>query len=379
MPIKFRCKYCQQLLGISVSRAGAVVDCPQCGRSLRVPELDGKVRKLPTVSAKAKSDAALISALSELSALGDGDVAVTHEAPVEPRRTVTPVISRQNQTAPLEPLPVDFVGPVDPVAIVSDGADSPSNFDFQDDPVAISDSLAVLAGWDESDSRGVVSDELLADMRAADQREQFASLGWLLLCLLMLAIGLGSGWWLAKSSGKLFGDSESPDVQNQHPVDAKVGAELELEGQGSVRGIVTYVDGSGKVLPDDGATIIALPVVRNGTLKFDGRTLRKEPADPDRKITEAALAVLGGFVVDADELGKFQVPVRLSTPYMVTAISRHQSRDSDVAVDSEVDGSLRAYFDSSNHLCGKLAAKAAVISDINDSNPVKFEFGTAGL
>ena len=41
MPIKFRCHHCCQMLGISHTRAGAIVDCPGCGRSLRVPQADG--------------------------------------------------------------------------------------------------------------------------------------------------------------------------------------------------------------------------------------------------------------------------------------------------------------------------------------------------
>jgi DNA-directed RNA polymerase subunit RPC12/RpoP len=38
-PIKFRCFQCQKLLGVSRSKAGAVVSCPKCGAGLLVPEL----------------------------------------------------------------------------------------------------------------------------------------------------------------------------------------------------------------------------------------------------------------------------------------------------------------------------------------------------
>jgi hypothetical protein len=37
-PIKFRCFRCSQLLGVSRSKAGAVVACPKCGVELIVPE-----------------------------------------------------------------------------------------------------------------------------------------------------------------------------------------------------------------------------------------------------------------------------------------------------------------------------------------------------
>lgn len=40
MPIQFRCSHCNQLLGIARRKAGAVVDCPTCGRRVIVPRPD---------------------------------------------------------------------------------------------------------------------------------------------------------------------------------------------------------------------------------------------------------------------------------------------------------------------------------------------------
>ncbi len=37
MPIRFRCVYCNKLLGIARRKAGAVVNCPQCAEKLIVP------------------------------------------------------------------------------------------------------------------------------------------------------------------------------------------------------------------------------------------------------------------------------------------------------------------------------------------------------
>ena len=37
MPIRFRCVYCDKLLGIAKRKAGAVVNCPQCHQPLIVP------------------------------------------------------------------------------------------------------------------------------------------------------------------------------------------------------------------------------------------------------------------------------------------------------------------------------------------------------
>jgi hypothetical protein len=37
MPIRFRCPYCDQLLGIARRKSGAVVDCPRCRGRVGVP------------------------------------------------------------------------------------------------------------------------------------------------------------------------------------------------------------------------------------------------------------------------------------------------------------------------------------------------------
>lgn len=37
MPIRFRCVYCDKLLGIARRKAGSVVNCPQCNEKLIVP------------------------------------------------------------------------------------------------------------------------------------------------------------------------------------------------------------------------------------------------------------------------------------------------------------------------------------------------------
>lgn len=40
MPIRFRCAYCNQLMGIARRKAGTVVSCPQCNGQVVVPTPD---------------------------------------------------------------------------------------------------------------------------------------------------------------------------------------------------------------------------------------------------------------------------------------------------------------------------------------------------
>ena len=68
MPIKFRCQHCRQFLGISRSKAGEVFDCPTCGWTLRVPDLDGTIRPLPDGGLD-MGDSKLAEALDELASI----------------------------------------------------------------------------------------------------------------------------------------------------------------------------------------------------------------------------------------------------------------------------------------------------------------------
>ncbi|WP_145179529.1 hypothetical protein [Gimesia aquarii] len=69
MPIKFRCQHCDQLMGISRSKAGEIVDCPTCGLSVRVPGLDGQIAPIPQPKLNLK-DSELSNALDELASIG---------------------------------------------------------------------------------------------------------------------------------------------------------------------------------------------------------------------------------------------------------------------------------------------------------------------
>jgi phage FluMu protein Com len=42
MPIRFRCRYCNQLMGISRRKAGEKVHCPTCHAEVLVPPPDGE-------------------------------------------------------------------------------------------------------------------------------------------------------------------------------------------------------------------------------------------------------------------------------------------------------------------------------------------------
>jgi len=100
MPIRFRCVYCDKLLGIARRKAGAVVNCPQCGQPLIVPTPEPE----PEATAAASKPAAPPSGPGKLFEQDDFDVLLegdaTFRSPDPP-----PVPKRAKTPPPVKPLP----------------------------------------------------------------------------------------------------------------------------------------------------------------------------------------------------------------------------------------------------------------------------------
>src|SRR3954464_1402489 len=65
VPIKFRCFQCNQLLGVSRSKAGSVVSCPKCATELIIPAPDdGSAAEAPPPP-PAETPPAFLAAIAE--------------------------------------------------------------------------------------------------------------------------------------------------------------------------------------------------------------------------------------------------------------------------------------------------------------------------
>ncbi len=381
MPIKFRCQHCQQLLGISRSRASAVVDCPQCGRSLRVPDLDGRTRKMPDPRSSATGDAALVSALTELSELGDPNIPDKASADVqhEPdRRIVTVDVDPATHFEPIETVPAaqSFVSEAD---------------ELGDDPVAIEESLEELAALHDEEAESRVSSDLLQEMRQARDGGGSAAKAFVLVCV-AFAAGAAGGWF-AKGTIDETADTTS---QSQPGLAWDNGGMAELNGREGVaesdklavlRGTITWAKsvsstGSGDSdqsqaasMPDGGATVFMLPSERTGSLKFNASSLLLDPDHPDRRATLAALHAIGGSITEADADGSFHASVMIARPVTVIAISKHVERPADVPPPVETVQLLDSYFDSTSHVVGRRNLKSLTIPAPSASTqPIDFHF-----
>ena len=300
MPIKFRCQHCQQFLGISRSRAGAVVDCPQCGRDLRVPELDGRTRRMPDAGTATRTDSALMSALSELSVLDQSDdspVALATPQTAAADRSVVAEASQQVEVS-VEPLPVP-----DPVELDAAGESPVVDAlpavipEYDGSTVA---SLAELATLHPHQSEVAVSDSLLDEMRSVSHPVG-VSIASVIAGTLLLLMGLVTGWYFGRARDRA--DLTVPVARQPHGAAADVSGPPPAVAADTmiVSGRVQYPESSGQMVPDSGATIIVLPGQRNGSVRLNARSLQLPADHPDHRATLAALATYGGALTLADD------------------------------------------------------------------------------
>jgi len=96
MPIRFRCVYCDKLLGIARRKAGAVVNCPQCGQPLIVPTPEPE----PEATAAASQPAGTPPGPAKLFEQDDFDVLLEPDATY---RTPDPPPPKRPKPAPPPP------------------------------------------------------------------------------------------------------------------------------------------------------------------------------------------------------------------------------------------------------------------------------------
>lgn len=118
MPIRFRCVYCDKLLGIAKRKAGAVVNCPQCGQPLIVPtpEPEPEATAAASQSAGPPPGPAKLFEQDDFDVLLEGNATLrTPDAPPAPKRSKSPppVIN----PLPPRPFPVERSLPSAPDSI----------------------------------------------------------------------------------------------------------------------------------------------------------------------------------------------------------------------------------------------------------------------
>lgn len=400
MPIQFRCQYCRQRLGIADSRAGAVVDCPACGRTLRVPGKDDGAAGTQVTSARTAADPQLQSALQLLSAIEPGTQSGTAPATI-PIASVHKVVPRKathlpatpgkpvptgSDTAPVAPadplkelaaLPVaavedlpllaapelleDTTGIAEVAAEAANGAtaETPTVALFDPTTAPLAETLAELAAQPLPGSPA-------APPRSA-LRRSFPILIPLLTGLLMFTAGYLTG----KS-----GSSEQPAVESQAAAVPDTTAPPESVAPqpvaaGQISGLVQAAGADGKLVPDAGALLIIAPADNPSELRIDGRFLRDAPDTPGRLAITAALGQLGVSFTHAAADGAFSLPLSAPGPCVLIVVSRHNVRPAAAPLAADVVAGLNEWFTAPSAVTGRLQTVVQTITAPGDGSGVR--------
>lgn len=390
MPIKFRCQHCRQFLGISRGKAGTIVDCPTCGRTIRVPELDGTIKPLPKPGLNTK-DSELARALYELASIGESEA--PPESKVEPEPKRKPVL-RSVEIAPLPaPVPIEVSAPPPPphhsstpeegrpwastaapgeawrrlIAAANDGSSDASREDQVGtrDEVALVPAAQIAAAF-ASQTAGeneepVPLAELVSEIVPADSRPQTAgvsdSFHWTpqlsLIFSGILALVFAVGFW----AGRVTSTPAVPVAQlmsqadSAHP-DPFVTADVSSERTPSIRGRITYVTGSGERKPDRGARLLVLPARRAGSTRITPVGLRPDAPSEDRQVAITVIRAAGGDFAVTDDEGRFEIALSGAGQFQILVLSNSLSRDD--AETGAVDAVLNPFFERPAQIYGRV-------------------------
>lgn len=374
MPIKFRCDYCRQLMGIAHTKAGSLVDCPTCGRTLRVPNEDGTVDPAPEVGINRKDDE-LRRALDEVGQIGQpekppgpvsSELASAEAAPrplvgketTQGSGETPPVIMKpvaivpspppppvQTNAIALEPLPpIGAVNPPIPSRANSAGTKRAVPWVMQS-PEQI---LADLAG-----SVSVIRPAVVVEAGIPEPRTY--ALKWMILASVVSAlVGGGIGFLVGLSSGERTG-TERPLVVVPDAATETVPAKTLVQGH------LTFRNARGQLEPDAGACLILLPTPRAAAAKLPSTGLRPNDEADVREQVLKTLQEQGGQLAIADADGGYQVELSKAGDYQLIALSHFQGRPADNSNSSEALKSLAQIFERPEQLVGKLAFTVAEI------------------
>lgn len=346
MPIKFRCPHCQQFLGISRSRAGAVTDCPMCGRSIRVPQLDGSVEPMPQLELNLQ-DQGLASALDKLAGLVEGTPAAGQESADLVATAQRASISVETPKPIPLPEPIELPPAPTPRVIEPEPVRAPHSLPLAEHPSPASHD-AVLA------SIGQTATDPRAAIRAGVESSPRGPLNLRVLLAIAIPLALGVGFALGRWTA-------APQMPRESvvslPVDPAVPAPppvIEVQ-EPALTGRISYVAADGATRPDAGARILVLPEQRQGTAKLPPEAFRPGANDEDQRLARAAIRALGGDFTVADAEGRYETQLPQAGLYQVILLSRYQPRAEGAPIEASVQQFLSAYFDRPAQIVGTAA------------------------
>ncbi|MFK7821355.1 MAG: hypothetical protein AB8G99_21750 [Planctomycetaceae bacterium] len=324
MPIKFRCDKCRQFLGISRNLAGQIVDCPTCGRSTRVPSLDGTREPISNEAAPLKPDSSLLSALDQLADLGKRSKTQASDVTVADDKPHAIVVQPSEREVPVDPPPQALPKQSRERAPSAQSAINPS----------VLEELAETAPIESVvEPRNAMSAALIGGA-----------------CLAGAALFVG-GWFVGQRG---FAESESGPKPEDQPTERSIPESVPVPVLSGVKGRVTYRKQESDCLPDRGSRVIIWPVGFGPAKPWKADGFR--PGDPE-PLTEAVRKKLqdaGGDLVVTAEDGTFRAALPTAGDFEILILSRFGGQGIDgQGITAAQSARLKVCFAEPRRLVGK--------------------------
>ncbi|MEZ6064537.1 MAG: hypothetical protein R3B90_02255 [Planctomycetaceae bacterium] len=343
MPIKFRCPECQQFLGISRSRAGAVTDCPTCGRSIRVPTLEGHVEPLPAPELNL-GDAGLASALDKLASLVDSPV--VESQPHAGRESRELAAAPQPKAVPLpEPMVLAPAAAPQVRAAPEPQSHQPETRAAESRPAAGHDGAI--------ESLAQLERERIERSAAESSRNsRGVPVGMAVLLAVLLSAAMFGAGYVAGRAVEVVASSDAPAAATPAAAAASSEPAAASDVEPAITGRVSYIAEDGESRPDAGARILVLPEERQGASMLPVEGFRPGASVEDRALAIAAARALGGDFAIADETGRYRIALPKPGVFEVLILSRYQERNGPATA---ARLGWRPYFDRPAQVVGQAA------------------------
>lgn len=371
MPIKFRCLYCDKLLGIARRKAGTVVSCPQCGRAVTVPmenpSAERRSAKPASILERRDFDRLLVKpGASKRSTSKENGESIKPEAAAEVPAT--------------EPQPIP--SPPPPQVPLRD-PDSEELDELEAVPSALDDS-------DEEFGEPALSAPPPPPPRRHAGPDH-STLGTIIaIATLLLVFGLGilvgryvvpvqpngaSSLGGGKSNKTVVADAEATPPLIAAPQPAMETPKAAVPRERPVLTGRIFFSANGEPKPDEGATVLAFPTSQSPVRKVATLGLRPLDQNLQDKPGVEQLRHYGGALSTVDDIGDFRIEVDQPGMYYVLILSKRAERSLEEPLYRDDVAILQRFFEDGEQLLGS-SAFLLVTRDLQlkDNEPVRFTF-----
>ncbi len=337
-----------------------------CGRTIRVPQIDGTVVPLPKPKMN-HGDSGLARALDALASL-EGTSAAVAEIETQPAKPVAIVLA----PAPaVEPVPMPIPLPSEPVVHSHpDGTSRTANAKTAERSVA--DPLRELSEMQ--------SPAITRLRRPRPERRRL-----LLTSAICGLLGITGGFILGRvTSSRNSVAAAAPTEANTATLTPATQPATMTPEQGGVlqpvvagelklaiEGRVTYVTTTGESKPDAGARILVLPARRSGTTKLNVISFRAGANSSDLKLAQASIRSLGGDFTLAGTDGHYEVRLPATGQYQLWIVSKYQGRDPESQPATAELAALQNWFDMPRSFVGQTQTTTTDIQFTGDRSSIR--------